>query len=427
MRDLDAEVVVVGAGPAGIAAAIAAAESGAPVLLIDDNTAPGGQIWRRASTGPAAPWLKRLNAARVEILGSTTVVALDSDRALLCESPDGPVRVAWKSLILCCGARELFLPFKGWTLPGVVGAGALQALAKNGLSLRDKRVLVAGSGPLLPAVAASLRSSAGARIVAIAEQAPTRRVLSFAAWLATLGIIEHPSKLAQAAALRARLLTVPYWTGSWPASASPHSAGGLEVLVRSERSERRVTCDYLACGFGLVPNLSLPRLLGCIIRDGDAVAVGAVQDTSVQSVYAAGELCGIGGVECALTEGRIAGLAAAGKREAAAALSPRRSRPREFARRLARVFALRPELRSIADDSTILCRCEDTTLGQARAFSSWREAKLLSRCGMGPCQGRTCGPAAEFLLGWHAADTRPPLAPASLSTLAALTPPSSSE
>ena len=172
----------------------------------------------------------------------------------------------------------------------------------------------------------------------------------------------------------------------------------------------------MACGFGLVPNIELPRLLGCQIEQG-AVVFDRWQATTVKNVYAAGEITGVGGLDKALIEGRIAGTAAAG-----AAVSPRDLRVRDaaarFTSRLENAFALRDELRHLAAPDTIVCRCEDVPLERLVSRRSWRDAKLQTRCGMGPCQGRVCGAATRFLFGWHVDSSRPPVLPAELASLA---------
>src|SRR5271155_5573613 len=194
------DVAVIGAGPAGIAAAVRASESGARAALIDDNPAPGGQIWRRgASRGhhpQAGHWLDRLRKSSVTVMPGARVFHAHNG-ALEAESDHSISGVLYNKLILATGARELFLPFPGWTLPNVTGAGGLQALVKSGLPIEGKRVVVAGSGPLLLAVAAYLRGR-GAIVPAIVEQADGARVSRFAAALAA-----HPMKLGQAIRLRA--------------------------------------------------------------------------------------------------------------------------------------------------------------------------------------------------------------------------------
>jgi hypothetical protein len=148
-----------------------------------------------------------------------------------------------------------------------------------------------------------------------------------------------------------------------------------------------------------------------------SVAVDEFQKTTVTDVFCAGESTGIGGVELSLIEGEIAGLAAAGLYDNAGSLFSLRRKHWNFGRLLEHTFALRSELRSLADSSTIVCRCEDVTIERIQAYKNWREAKLMTRCGMGPCQGRICGPAVEFLYGWSAESVRPPIFPASVRTL----------
>ena len=145
--------------------------------------------------------------------------------------------------------------------------------------------------------------------------------------------------------------------------------------------------------------------------------VDEFQQTTVTNVYSAGETTGIGGLELSLVEGEIAGLAAAGKHQAARELFPFRAKQRKFADLLNRTFALRAELKQLTTPETIVCRCEDVTLERLRAHDSWRAAKLQTRCGMGPCQGRICGGAVEFLFGWRAESVRPPILPVKIDSL----------
>ena len=413
-RAVSCEVLVVGAGPAGLAAAYRAASGGRRVTVADDNPHPGGQIWRGAERQPNAPeaaaWFEKVRAASVGFVAGARVFAQPSSGLLLAEATDGVYELGYTRLVLATGARERFLPFPGWTLPNVLGAGGLQALVKSGLPVEGKRVVVAGTGPLLLAVAAYLRGS-GADVLLVAEQAPASRLFRFG-----LGLFKHPGKAFQGARLRGRLAGVPYLTGCWPVSAE--GGDGLSaVTLRDGSRSRRVACDYLACGFHLVPNLELALLLGCEIERG-RVRADDFQESSVRGVYCAGEATGIGGLELSLVEGEIAGHAAAGRREEARRLFPVRERHRRFAGALERAFELREELKTLPSDETVVCRCEDVTFGRLRAFDSWRGAKLLTRCGMGPCQGRVCGAALEFLSGWRPESVRPPVLPVRVGSLA---------
>jgi len=395
-----------------MAAAAVAAEAGLSVLLLDDNVFPGGQIWRRERTAAnrsASRWLDRLERAQAKTICGASVFHVHQGR-LAAEQADGVLEVSFSKLILATGARERFLPFPGWTLPGVIGAGALQSLIKAGLPVAGKRIVVAGTGPLLLAVAAYAREN-GAAIVCIAEQASRASFLGFG-----LRALLSGSHSAAALGLLRRLRGIPHWTGSWPVAAL--GKGSLEA-VRLARGRARIefSCNYLACGFHLVPSTELAELAGCRLERG-FVAVDSRQETSVTGVFCAGEGTGVGGFERALLEGQIAGYASAGRDESALRLVRRRRAAERHVRSMGRAFALRAELKSLPDNDTVVCRCEDVRFGSLRGFPSWRAAKLATRCGMGPCQGRVCSAAAEFLFGWEAPRARSPVFPVSCASLA---------
>jgi len=408
------DVLVVGAGPAGIAAAVTAAECGVVVGVVDDNPAPGGQIWRgESANGPSEPasWLTKLHDRNIQMLSGTRVFDHPEANVLHAETADGFLELGYRKLILATGARERFLPFPGWTLPNVMGAGGLQALVKSGLPIAGKRVVVAGTGPLLLAVASYLRQH-GARIAMICEQASLRSLGRFG-----LALLSQPQKIVQALALRKHLAGVPYVTRSWPIAAG---GDGIlkDVLITRGRGTEKIACEYLACGFHLVPSTELAALIGCRMRDG-YVDVDHLERTSVPDVFCAGEPTGIGGIERSLIEGQIAGAAAAGRPDLAQKHGRARAKLERFARALDRTFALRRELQSLPLPETIVCRCEDVTYSRLRPYGSWRSAKLETRCGMGPCQGRVCGPATQFLFHWTPDSVRPPIFPAFLTNLAA--------
>jgi len=411
-----ADILIVGGGPAGIAAAWGASRGGGSLLLVDENPSLGGQIWRGEASKdqghrqrPAGAWLRKVAATNLEFLAGARVFASPGPGALWAETADDRVTLTYNRLILTPGARERLLPFPGWTLPNVMAAGGLQALVKSGLPIHGRSVVVAGSGPLLLAVAAYLRGQ-GAQVRLIAEQAPQTRLVGFG-----LGLITSPAKLAQAMALKKALAGVPHRFGCWPVAAQ--GEGRLaSVTLSNGRTTWTEPCDYLACGFGLVPNTELPRLLGCEVTRGVAV-VDEWQQTTTEGIYGAGEVTGIGGVECSLVEGEIAGLAASGKFDEAQRLFPARDQARAFASRLERAFALRDELRNLPQPATIVCRCEDVTFAQLNLFHTSREAKLQTRCGMGPCQGRICVPAVAFLKQWPPDSIRPPILPTRMENL----------
>ena len=417
------DLLIVGAGPAGMAAAIAAAPSGMAITVVDDNIHPGGQIWRDGP-GVSLPPLARQHRdalarhSNIRLLCGTRVVGLGDSAApgdapaLLLEDAERGWTQHSHRLILCNGARELLLPFPGWTLPGVTGAGGLQALIKGGLSVKDERIVVAGTGPLLLAAADTARK-AGAQVIRIAEQASLQALAAF-----TLQLPRWPAKALQATTLLNR---------QWRTSSHVLQAQGQGQVqsVTMQRGTRRETlaCDRLACGFGLVPNTQMGQLLGCTLNDRLGLQVNPLMATTVPHVYAAGECTGFGGSERALTQGAIAGYAAAGDSTRAQALLPALARWQGFADLLHTQFQMSDAVRKLATPDTVVCRCEDVPLRDLQARTGWIDAKLHTRCGMGACQGRVCGAATQALFGWTPASPRHLLAPVRIGTLAQPQPP----
>jgi D-hydroxyproline dehydrogenase subunit alpha len=417
MRD----VAVIGAGPAGLAAAVTAATAGLDVALLDAGRRPGGQYYRHhaGETGDLHHgWtaftrlrdrLDRLDYLPVHrvwhVEHGFTVHAVAGDR------DERPVRVEARALIIATGAHDRSVPFPGWDLPGVLTAGGAQALVKGDLVAAGSRVVVAGTGPFLLPVATGL-ARAGATVAGIFEG---NRPYAFAARVA-----RHPDKALEGAGYAAALARhrIPYRTGH--AVIEAHGGDRVErvTVARLGRdgspiSEYHLECDALAVGHGFTPQLELPLQLGCATRvdaDGSLVAaVDAAQRTSVPGVYAAGETTGVGGAQLSLAEGELAGLAAvtalAGTRPSRAhvrRLAARRRRLRGFAAALHRAYPVPDGWMDRLRDDTLVCRCEEVTrAGVATAIelgaADPRAVKLLSRAGMGWCQGRVCGYATARL------------------------------
>jgi NADPH-dependent 2,4-dienoyl-CoA reductase/sulfur reductase-like enzyme len=423
------DVAVLGAGPAGLAATVAARRAGARVALVDAAPRVGGQFWRhRDGDGAGAhhhwPLLQRLRAAvagpdqltghsvwHVERTGTgftlhatTTVDDAEVAREITC-----------RALVIATGAHDRQLPFPGWTLPGVYTAGGAQALLKGHGVVVGRRIAVAGTGPFLLPVAAGL-AAAGAQVVGVFEAgSPAGYVRDPAALLRNL------DKLAEGAGYAATLLRrrVPVRVRTAVVAAHGDGAGVHAVTVARvdaggnvlPGTERRVACDALAVGYGFTPQLEIPLQLGCATRlDGDGSLVAVADDqqrSSAPGVYLAGEVCGVGGAPLALVEGQLAGLYAAGARvdtRVAARLRHRRQRLRAFAAALHRAHPVPPGWTGWVTGSTTVCRCEEVTVSAVRAAvtelgaTDPRTVKLLARPGMGLCQGRVCGHATASLV-----------------------------
>lgn len=409
------DVVVVGAGPGGLAAAVTASAGTSSVALIDEGAAPGGQIWRRdvhaGHSLEGREWTAALAKTPVVTLDRAAVVDVESGAGrhrLLVQRDGRTMMVESATVILATGARELFLPFPGWTLPGVLGVGGAQAMAKSGLEVRGRRVVVSGSGPLLVAVAASL-AKRGADVIAVVEQASPGMMFRFGA-----GMIAKPRTALEAMRFLQELRGGTLRFGRWVARALGRTRVE-QVVITDGSNDQVVDCDLLCTAYGLVPNTELARLFGCRSR-GTGIEVDIHQRASIDGVYAVGECVGVAGVESALIEGMVAGQAAVGLTPSDFVLR-RRDQARRWGRKLDEVFALRPEVLGLASADTIVCRCEDVRLGAIDPSWSRRQAKLYARVGMGACQGRVCGAALQRIHGWEEDVARPPLQPVILSAL----------
>ena len=317
-----------------------------------------------------------------------------------------PFTVQSRALILCCGTHERIIPFPGWTLPGVIGLAAATILLKAQGVLPGQRVVVAGAGPLLYAVAAKLL--AGSASVAAVVDAATQ-----VEWLRALpALAARADLLAQGAVWRAKLLAarVPILTG-----AQVTAAEGDDALKRVRIGARIIDADALCIGHGLVPATEATRTYRAqhVHRpeDGGWVPVlDAYQRTSVPLLYAAGDGAGVRGAAAAPAAGRVAALTAlqdlsihAGAPERLNTESAALARARRAGAAMARMMALRPAMIEAIPPDTIICRCEGVTRAKideaaAAGAGTINQLKHFTRCGMGPCQGRMCGDAAGALL-----------------------------
>ncbi len=440
MPEPTVDLAIVGAGPAGLAGAVSAADAGCRVTVLDLGARPGGQYWRHADSSLGAaisglhhrwPTFTALQerfaahrrAGRIDYLPHHAVWQAQGAagdfvvRASAGERSPAPRTVRARTLLVATGAHDRHVPFEGWTLPGVMAVGGAQALLKGSHVVPGRRIVVAGSGPFLLSVADGLLR-AGAHVVAVVEASHAR---AYARGLRTIALV--PEKLGEAAAYAISLARhrVPYLTGRLVVRAE--GAGRLRsVTVEAVDASwqvrpghaRTLRCDTLAVGFGFVPQLELALELGCATRlDASGTLVvqtDARQATSVDGVYAAGEPTGIGGADLSLAEGVLAGeaiAAAIGRSRVAPAVAARRAR--RDRRRLRAFAATLAAAHPVPDDhcrgvaaQTLVCRCEEVTAGEVRAAVALgagdaRAVKLLARPGMGWCQGRICGRAVAGL------------------------------
>jgi thioredoxin reductase len=459
---IDADVAVVGAGPAGLSAALAAANAGASVVALDEYPAPGGQFYKQLPAEFSVPDRKRLDddytkgdalLAAVGKAGVTlsneTLVWGAFEPGLLSVMRRGEAgTVKARKIVVASGAYERAVAFPGWDLPGVMTPGGAQTLVKNQQQLPGARIVLAGSGPFLLPVAKTL-ISAGANIAAIYEATRPREWVRHAPRL-----WGHWDRIAEGLRYRRTLADagVSIQFGRIVVRADGADCVERAVVMDCDGEGRPVAgtehmeiCDTLCVGYGFIPSVQLTRLLGCehrhdALRGGWVPVHGDDMQTSVPGVYVAGEVAGIGGAYAALAEGWLAGLSAArelGRTVRDTALnSARRERTarRRFGDLVNAVFALKPGVYDQITAATLVCRCEEVTAGEIRAaVASWGAhvsgIKGVTRCGMGYCQGRICGSLLEELTARAAGcaraevgavSVRPPLKPVRVADLAGL-------
>ncbi len=469
---LSVDVVVIGGGPAGMAAAGAAAADGARVVLLDAEARLGGQYWRHGVAGVGAQhhgldaWhtlsagVSRATAAgTLEVRSRHRVWRIDpaGERAIAVhavtgghELPDGveerAVTLTAAAVVIATGAHDRVLPFPGWDLPGVLTAGGAQALLKEHGVVAGRRVVVAGTGPFLLSLAAGL-VHAGAEVVGVYEAGDARGWAR--RWRSATSVPQALIEGAQYAATLARQ-RVPVRARHAVVAARGRERLEAVELVRLNGqgravpgSARWVRCDALATGWGFTPRLELAQQAGCTVGASTAVGPAAgpavIADTegrtAVPGVFVAGEVGGVGGASLAEVTGRLAGAAAgAWARGVPVALDgadlARRRRLAGFAATMHVAHPIPPGWLDALTEDTVVCRCEEVSAGRLRGVvhdlgaSDPRTAKLLSRCGMGWCQGRVCGDGVARLVSDatgrrtdHTMDSRPVASAVRMSSL----------
>jgi NADPH-dependent 2,4-dienoyl-CoA reductase/sulfur reductase-like enzyme len=460
MSDDHTDLLIVGAGPAGMAAAVTARRHGLSVRVLDDQPAPGGQIWRAVETVAATPRLARLGhayrAGAERAAAFRACGALYQPGSQLWQIEPGfrafltregrASSVTASAVILATGAQERPVPFPGWTLPGVLTVGAAQILLKTADSVPSSPVWIAGSGPL-PLLYMTQLLAAGGRIAGFLDTTPRDRIGAALRHLPRgLGRIGDLAKgLSWSLALkRAGVPVIRH--------VAELRAEGGERLERlryrtADGREGEAAAEVLLVHEGLVPNIHATLALGCGVswnatQHCYVPELDAWGETTQANIFVAGDAAGIGGAEAAEPRGRLAALRVAVRLgrvgEAVAETAARSERSL-----LTRALALRPFLDALyapraevfaPPDETMVCRCEEVTAGELRARATEgrpgpNQLKAFTRAGMGPCQGRQCGyttahivaaaqnrPIAE--VGFYR--IRPPLKPVTLGELASL-------
>lgn len=425
------QIVIVGAGPAGMAAAMAVQKAGITPTVIDENPQVGGQIYRQPSAsfttgdkedgnrvpdtgdGIRVEFLK--HADRMEVLNDTTVWGVFPEKQLAVRRQDGWEMIHAEQLVFTTGAYEFVSPFPGWTVPGVMTPGGAQSMVKAMQVLPGKRVLVAGSGPFLLVVANQLHA-AGMEVVGVVEAVRRSHVVRHApGLLADLNMLREGRRYFR----QLREAGIPFhWN-----HVVVEARGGEELTEvdlapcdqqwRADRDRiRSVKVDTLCVGYGFVPRTELAQLTGCRLRfenllGGWVPEVDHQFQTSVPGVFVAGDGGGVAGAVVAQVEGTLAGLAAAHRAgqlddsdydTRCRPLLLRLAKLRRFRSSLDRIYQIGPGLVDLPRDDTTVCRCEEVTLAEAECGmkfggQDFRTQKVMTRLGMGPCQGQMCWPA----------------------------------
>lgn len=458
--------VIVGAGPAGIAAARELLKHGSRVILFEEMSAPGGQYYRqhttahsvsrgseldeRASEGASA--LGQLVGDGVTVRCNTLAWGIFPGNQLAIYDGDQVDLVHADAIVLAPGAIEAVAAFPGWTLPGVMTAGGVQSLLTREAILAGQRFVVAGTGPLLLAVAVEI-NEAGGQVVAVVEGATTG---------APLRHIHHflrQMRRVQAGLDYRRTLErqgTEVLTGHTVLAARGDGQVSEVVVARINKdwqvvpgTELTFAVDALCLHYGFVASVELARMAGCEVayapeRGGWYVSHDAGMRTTQPGIYVAGQAAGIGGADLAAATGRLAGLTVVhdlGKIDertyASAVKDVQReiNRAREFATVLNTVYRMAPAIADLITPDTTVCRCEEVAATEVEAAiqegaRTLNDVKRRTRCGMGRCQGRVCTPVLTTLLQRRAGVTppeaelitaRPPVKPIPLAALAALT------
>jgi len=456
--DVCYDLAIIGAGPAGMAAAAEAGQLGLATVLIDEQEEAGGQIYRAIERAPLADegilgsdyykgrsLLKAMQASHTDYLPGTTVWDVEDDLTLNVSHHGRSRQVRARRLLIATGAQERPVPFTGWTLPGVMTCGAAQVLLKNSALVPSAPLVLAGSGPLMLLVASQL-SYAGVPIKALLDTTPRENYFRAARY--SPGALRNLKLLLKGVGLLRTLKRsgVPHITGVESLRAESGKDDHLDkVYYRRKGADHELDCRSLLVHQGVVPNVQLTRALELKHRWNEQQQcwnphADVWGETSRAGIFVAGDSSGIAGAQAAEEAGRLSVLQIA-KQLGQLEEDTRNKRAVPIRRRLGPHQAIRPFLDVlyqparpflIPEDDTIVCRCEEITAGELRSIADAgcqgpNQAKAFSRAGMGPCQGRLCGLTVSQVLaernnqsidavGYY--HIRPPIKPLTIGELA---------
>ncbi len=442
------DLVVIGGGPAGLAAAATAARAGLATVLFDENPGVGGQIYRGITANPVRNrailgeeyWAGSALAADAKasgalIVNGATVWSLDRTLTVGVSIAGQARMLTAKRVIIATGSLERPFPIPGWTLPGVMTAGGAQTLLKAQGLVPTGRTVMAGNGPLLWLLAAQILR-AGGKIEAILDTSSRLNWIRAAMFLPDFLLSPYFRKgLALLREVKAKVDVI---------SVGTLAAVGTDKLKEVVADGYRIPADLLLLHQGVVPNVNLAIAAGVAHRWNNrqlcfAPVLDADFQSSVPGIAVAGDGAGIAGGTAAAERGRIAAIAAVRALMPEAKIAdPQTARQRLQREEMGRAFLdelYRPvtALRQPKGD-TIACRCEEVTAGQIRETARMgcegpNQMKAFLRCGMGPCQGRLCGLTVTELIAEERGTTpdevgyyrlRPPVKPITLGELASL-------
>ncbi len=423
------DLIILGAGPAGISAALTAAQHQLSVALFDENPAAGGQVYRAPAVTGNIPrqgeavtgdnLRNQLAGSNVSLFMGHQVWSVTGDFRVDALGPDGPVCFTSRLLLVAAGTTERVVPFEGWTLPGVIGLAAATLLLKSQQTLPGKTTLVAGCGPLLAAVAGATLK-AGGQVAAIADIAAKQD------WARTVpAMLRRPDILKQSIGyglpvLRARtplysrhtLVRATAQDGQLLAELAPCDATGNPL----PGPRRELLVDCITVGHGLTPSTEVTRLLNARHHysrqtGGFVATIDKDGQTSRPRLFAAGDCTGIYGAAAALRQGVVVALACVSQLKPesnalqAAGQQARNEwqRVSHFGQKMAGLMALREGHTDSIPPDTVVCRCEDVSRADIEAAcdagaAEVNQLKAWTRCGMGPCQGRSCGDVAAEIV-----------------------------